>query len=166
MPRKDVEVLVVLYERDEPSTVSDLRDVLAWADESHHVTYRLDKLEERGYVESEKDDSRGRDNQLAPRVAWTTDDGDNLAAAVEVDWDTMEIEERVEVVEGQLDHFRSTYAEAKRRIHECEEEIEELESENERLREDVERLQSVVEDLRERVDDGIARDSEDAFTFE
>lgn len=152
MPREDIDVLreIVSQDRGRGVTAGDVRAMVGWADENHHVTYRFDNLEERGLVETEKDPGRGPNNQLPPRVASATEEGMELIGAVEFEQEDAEWSERFKMVEKQMGKIRDTYAEVKQRIVEIEETLEEYDR-------DLDEIDSDVEALREAFErDGIA----------
>ena len=141
LSREDIEVLrEVASHDDRGATTSDVMDVLGWAEESHHITYRFDKLEDRGYVETAKDPERGPTNQLPPRVARVTDSGHQLVGEVEINSSESELEEKVEKLAKQVSRMRDTYGDVKQRIVDIEEEIKDLDADVDDMAEDVRNL--------------------------
>lgn len=125
-------------------TTGQLRRRIEWAEKSYHVTYRLDKLEERGMIDTRKDLERGPSNQLPPRVARLTDKGESIAERVEDRVESKELEDRVERLEHLADIRGTRSVNMQQRIVESEERIDELEQENRHLREDVKKLRRAV----------------------
>jgi len=144
---RDVEVLELVVESSGAS-VTTLREALWWAEKNQHVHYRLDKLEERGLIESWKDDETTTRGPLSPRRVAATDEGEELLGVIG-DERAEGIEERLATVEKQVDVWGATHAEVKRRIVEAEGRIDELEAENRELGEELARVWDVVEDMRE-----------------
>lgn len=160
LAREDEEVLLRLVEqyRGEPIEAGTLADIIPWADgDNDYITYRYDKLEKRGYIETEQLAERATGNQIAPRCAEPTEAGEALADELSIDLDELGAEERLERLEKQQARMRETYGEAKRRIVELETEVEEMDSEVDAvytlLRRAVKRLDGEAADvLREEVD--------------
>jgi predicted transcriptional regulator len=149
MPKKDVEVLceVVSQDAGRGVTAGEVKENTGWAEENYHVTYRFNNLEERGLVETEQVPERGKSNQIAPRVAWPTDEGVSLAEEVEFEPAEKPAGERLEQLEKQVASMRSTYGEVKERIVGLEEDLEELDGDVEDVAEDVSDLRRAVGQL-------------------
>lgn len=147
LAREDVDVLREVVSQDDGRgvTAGDVQRMLGWAEQNHHVTYRFDKLEEAGYIETQKDPERGPSNQLPPRVATVTVGGEKLLEAVEYDEEDRALEERVERLEKQLSRMRDTYGQVKQRIVEIEEDIEEHDEDLDGVAEDVRNLRRSME---------------------
>ncbi|WP_323676896.1 hypothetical protein [Halorubellus sp. PRR65] len=152
LEREDVEVLrEVANHGDRGVTTGEVVRVVGWATENHHVTYRFNKLEERGLIASRQESARGQGNQIDPRVAYATDAGEELAEEVEFDPSNAPMDERLERLEKQMGKMRDTYGAVKQRIVGLEDEVEELEDEFDR---DLEELNDDIEGLKRTVNNG------------
>lgn len=138
MADRDVEILE-LVESNPDSTITTLREMVYWASKNQHVHYRVNKLEERDLVETEKDEEAVSRGPLPPVRVSPTEAGVAKVAAID-DEAAETVEERVEMLEKSVGKWGDTYAAMKRRIVELEETIEEYERELDRLGEDVERI--------------------------
>jgi chromosome segregation ATPase len=149
LSREDVDVLREVVGQDDGRgvTAGEVQQMLGWAEENHHVTYRYDKLEDAGYVETEKDPERGPSNQLPPRVARATEEGEELVEAVEYEPEDRALDERVERLEKQIEPLRETYGKMKKRIAELEEEVESHDEDLEDVSANVRSLRRAVEQL-------------------
>lgn len=156
LAREDIDVLreVVNQHDGRGVTAGEVRRMIGWAGENHHVTYRFDNLEEVGYIVTEKDPERGPSNQLPPRVARPTEAGVELIDAVDYTPEDRALEERVERLEKQVGKMAKTYGEVKQRIVALEEELEEYDED----------LEEVVNELR--AVQGIVESGKDEFVFE
>lgn len=148
MPRKDADVLreVVSQDSDRGVTAGEVKENIGWADENYHVTYRYDNLEDAGLVETEQVPERGKSNQIAPRVAYPTEEGRNLAEALEFEPEERPVEERVERLEKQVGTMRETYGEVKERIVKIEEQLEEYDGDLDDVAADVRALRRAFEE--------------------
>ncbi|UPV73195.1 hypothetical protein M0R89_11615 [Halorussus limi] len=142
---EDLQVLHVIHDADHAVTTTTVREQMHWADDSAQIRYRLDKLEDRGLVETWHDDERAEPHQMPPRVAETTDAGDAIADDHDDDRETLPVEERMARIEQQLDRMRDTYGTVKQRIVELEEEVEDHDEDLDDLAEDIRALRRYVE---------------------
>lgn len=149
LAREDVDVLREVRNQDDGRgvTTGEIRQMLGWAEENHHVNYRLEKLEGRGLVKTEKDPERGPNNQLPPKVAYVTEEGEELVEEVEYEPDDKALVERVERIENQMGAMRDTYGQVKQRIVRIEERLDEYD-------EDLEDVAGELRDLRHSIPDG------------
>jgi chromosome segregation ATPase len=148
LAREDVDVLREVRNQDDGRgvTTGEIRQMLGWAEENHHVNYRLEKLEERGLVGTEKDPERGPNNQLPPKVAYVTEEGEQLVEEVEYQPEDKALVERVERIENQMGTMRDTYGEVKQRIVEIEERLDEYDEDLDDLAEELRNLRRSLPD--------------------
>ena len=150
LEERDVQVLRRVQEYGRPLT-STLKQSVWWADENQHIHYRLDKLEESGFVESWGDEDVDSRGPLDPRRATTTDVGDSILTGLEREDERPDgVEDRLTRVEKSLDAMSDTYGRAKRRIVELEETVDEMDDELDR---DLDNLAADLENLRQSMDD-------------
>lgn len=142
---RDLRVLKLVKKYPRP-TVTTMREAFYWAEKNQHVHYRLDKLEERGLVETWKDEETETRGHLNPRRATTTEAGEALLNNVEHDEDGGSVEERLERIEKRLERFEETYGKMKRRVVEAEQKLDDYDEEMRGVREDLTRLKRLMED--------------------
>lgn len=142
---RDLRVLELVEKYPQP-IVTTMREAFYWADKNQHVHYRLDKLEERGLVETWKDGETETRGHLKPRRATTTEAGEALLNDVEHDEDGKSVEERLERIEKRLERFEETYGKMKRRVVEAEEKLDDHDEEMRDVREELARLTRLMED--------------------
>lgn len=142
----------MISEATRPITTTTIREAVYWADSSRVIRYRLDRLEERNLIKTHRDEERGESQQMAPRVAVTTDAGANIAAEYDDNPETLPVEERLARIEEQHKRMRETYVEAKGRIVEMEESIDELNDDIKELDEDVEGLAEKIRNVQRFLD--------------
>lgn len=145
LAREDLQTLHAISSTNRPVTTTTIKEQLHWADSGSQVRYRLDKLEERGLIETRKDEERAKDHQMPPRVAVTTSAGDEVAAEFEDNPGTLPVEKRVSQLETQLQKFQQSYNAIKGRIVELEEQVEQHD-------EDLDSINSRVDDLVRAID--------------
>jgi DNA-binding MarR family transcriptional regulator len=141
---RDLRVLELVEQYPRP-TVTTMREALYWASKNQHVHYRLDKLEERGLIESWKDEDTETRGPLDPRRATTTEAGEALLDDVEHDDGGGSVEERLERIEKRLKRFEDTYGKIKKHIVDAEKRLDEHDEEMYEVREDIERVQRLVD---------------------
>lgn len=158
LARKDVDVLREVQNQGDGRgvTTGEIRQMLGWADENHHVNYRVEKLEGRGLVETEKDPERGPNNQLPPKVARVTEEGEELVEEVEYEPEDKALVERVERIEQQMGAMRDTYGQVKHRIVKIEERLDEYDGDLDDLSEDLRNLRRSIPER----EDGLAGELE------
>lgn len=162
LAREDVDVLREVANQDSGNgvTAGDIRAMIGWAEENHHVNYRLKKLEERGLVETEKDPNRGPNNQLPPKVAYVTEQGEELVEEVEYEPEDKALVERVERIEKQMSSMRDTYGEVKKRIVKLEEEVEEHDDDLDDIAEEIRSVKRAMDGGGRRDESGLASELE------
>lgn len=148
LAREDLAVLNAVEDAEQAITTSTIREQMHWADQSSQIRYRLDKLEERGLVETWHAEDRAEPHQMPPRVAEETEAGASIAADHRDDPETLPTEERLARVEKQLVRMRETYGEVKRRLVEVEEELDEYDDDLDDLSRKVDRIISAIGDSR------------------
>lgn len=141
---RDLRVLELVNQYPRP-TVTTIREALYWASKNQHIHYRLDKLEERGLVETWTDEETQTRGPLDPRRATTTDAGEALLADVERDEGSKDIEERLDRVEQRLERFEETYGKVKKRIVKAEQQLDEHDEEIREVRENLGRVKQLME---------------------
>ncbi|MDS0277364.1 MarR family transcriptional regulator [Halomicroarcula sp. S1AR25-4] len=146
LAREDLEVLHAIVSAHNPVTTSTLREQLHWADSSRKVRYRLDNLEQRGLIETRKDDDRSPAHQMPVRVAAATDAGHEIAEAYEDAPETLPLEVRVARLENQMSPMRNTYGKVKKRIAAIEEDLEEHDADLEEVAEEIQNIKRFLDD--------------------
>lgn len=143
---RDLRVLELVEQYPRP-TVTTLRESIHWADKNQHIHYRLDKLEERGLVETWKDKEADVAGALAPKRADVTEAGEELLKALDKEDRPADVEQRLTHVEAKVDNMQDAYGEVKRRIRELEAGLESTDGDVEGLADDVRGLRRAVEQL-------------------
>lgn len=143
---RDLRVLELVAEYPRP-TVSTLREAIHWASKNQHVHYRIDKLEEKGLVETWKDEDADVAGPLSPKRANVTEEGEGLLDELDGEERSEDVGERVERLEARLENTQTAYGEVQRRISELEEGLEEVDGDLEGVAADVRSLRRAVQQL-------------------
>ena len=145
LAREDLEALRAIVSAHNPVTTSTLREQLHWADSSRKVRYRLDNLEQRGLVETRKDDDRSPAHQMPVRVATATDAGCKIAEEYDDDTETLPLEERLARLEKQVGKMQETYGKVKTRIVDLEDEVADHDDDFEEVAEEIRNIKRFLD---------------------
>lgn len=145
LPDRTVEVLELVDEYGRP-TATTLREAIYWAEKNQHIHYRLDQLVSKGLVETWKDEDAGGRGALAPRRATTTDEGEEFLELIDEDETADSVEERLDLLEKQMNNMVDTYAEVKKRVADLENEVEEHDEDLEDVAEDIRDIHRFLDD--------------------
>lgn len=140
LAKEDLQVLHAIRSANRPPTTRTIKEELYWADDSGKVRYRLDKLEERGLIDSWQAPDRGEDHEFDPRVSELTPAGEEIADEFEDNDESLPLRRRVKKVEKQQKRMRETYGKVKQRIVALEEEVEQHD-------EDLDEINTRVDDI-------------------
>jgi chromosome segregation ATPase len=143
---RDMRVLELVDEYPRP-TVSTLREAIHWASKNQHIHYRLNKLEDRGLVETWKDEKTDGAGPLAPKRADVTGAGEELLEELDDPERPESVEARLDEMERQIKPLQETYGKMKKRVADLEREVESHDEDLDGVAEDVRSLRRALEQL-------------------
>lgn len=145
LAREDLQVLHAIRSANRPPTTTTIKEQLHWADDAGQIRYRLDKLEQRGLIDTWQAADRGEPHKMDPRVAELTSAGKEIADDHEDDPETLPLEQRVTKVEKRVDALQDRYVTAKQHIIEIAEEVEQHDDDLEDLAEKIRDVQRFLD---------------------